>query len=225
MAGTTPRPISGCWSTRARPTPTSAAARVADRNVIGNFTKGIDQYGPGTARTVIQGNLLCISPSGATAGCSVGIDHDFGPRDGLIGGDGPGEGNVIGPTRWEGIELSHGFDRYGDDDTAWRITRQPGHRQLGRVPHGRPLRHALPVGIPPRHRGRDRHPPVGRLPATTSSRATTWPRCSTASGCAAGRPAATQVIGQRRRGVAAGRAGAARRLGHLPQPGPARARR
>ncbi len=100
----------------------------ADRNVIGNYKKGIDQYGPGTSRTIIQGNLLCMSPSGAIATCDVGIDHDFGPRDDLVGGDAPGEANIIGRTRWEGIELSHGFDRYGDDDAAWRIT---GNRIIG----------------------------------------------------------------------------------------------
>jgi hypothetical protein len=58
----------------------------------------------------------------------VGLDHDFGPRDDLIGGDAPGERNIIGPTRWEGVELSHGWDRYGDDDAAWRIT---GNRVIG----------------------------------------------------------------------------------------------
>ena len=81
-----------------------------------------------TRGTVIQGNLLCIAPGGATAECSVGMDHDFGPRDGLIGGDGPGELNVIGPTRWEGIELSHGWDPDGGDDSPWRIT---GNRIIG----------------------------------------------------------------------------------------------
>ena len=100
----------------------------ADRNVIGNFTKAIDQYGRGTRGTVIQGNLLCIAPGGQEAECSVGVDHDFGPRDGLIGGDGPGELNVIGPTRWEGIELSHGWSPDGGNDSPWRIT---GNRVIG----------------------------------------------------------------------------------------------
>ncbi len=104
-----------------------SAAR-ADRNVIGNFIKAIDQYGRGTRDSIIQGNLLCIAPGGGKAECSVGVDHDFGPRDGLIGGDEPGERNIIGPTRWEGIELSHGWDPDGGDDSPWRIT---GNRIVG----------------------------------------------------------------------------------------------
>ena len=100
----------------------------ADRNVIGNYIKAIDQYGRGTRGSVIQGNLLCIAPGGGKAECSVGIDHDFGPRDGLIGGDEVGARNVIGPTRWEGIELSHGWDPDGGDDSPWRIT---GNRIIG----------------------------------------------------------------------------------------------
>ncbi len=95
---------------------------LADRNVIGNMKKGIDHYGPGTHGTVVQGNQLCISPRGATALCWVGVDHDFGPQHGLVGGAAPGEGNVIGPTVWEGIELSHGWDRQtGKATSRWRV--------------------------------------------------------------------------------------------------------
>lgn len=99
------------------------SAALEDRNVIGNMKKGIDHYGPGTHGTVVQGNLLCIAPSGRKAGCNVGIDHDFGPQQGLVGGGEPGEGNTIGPTRWEGIELSHGFDRStGKPTKRWRVS-------------------------------------------------------------------------------------------------------
>lgn len=83
----------------------------ADKNVIGNATEGIDNYGPGTNGNIIQGNQLCIRPSGfGTATCSTAIDHNFGPKNDVIGGDGPGEKNVIGPTSLQAIEYSHGWN-------------------------------------------------------------------------------------------------------------------
>jgi hypothetical protein len=83
---------------------------LADRNIIGNFQVGIDAYGPGTGGNVITSNVLCIGPSGATALCATGIDHDFGPKNVVIGGDGPNERNISGPTLLQGIEYSHGWD-------------------------------------------------------------------------------------------------------------------
>ena len=54
----------------------------------------------------------CASdPTGARAPCSTGIDHNFGPKNDLIGGDGQYERNVIGPTYLQGIEYSHGWDQ------------------------------------------------------------------------------------------------------------------
>jgi CSLREA domain-containing protein len=86
-------------------------ADLADRNVIGNAAKAIDLYGPGTDGNVIQDNQLCIGPSGFTAAtCNTGIDHDFGPKNGLIGGTGVNERNIIGPTQLQGIEYSHGWN-------------------------------------------------------------------------------------------------------------------
>jgi len=94
----------------------------ADRNVIGRATKAIFLYGPGNAGTAIQNNVLCMSPSGARATCSTGIDHDFGPKNGLIGGSGTNERNVTGPTLLNGVELSHGWDPDGvDTSTKWQI--------------------------------------------------------------------------------------------------------
>ena len=94
-----------------------------DRNVIGRATHAIDLYGPGTNGNVIQNNLLCTTPSGTgTAQCSTGIDHNFGPKDGLIGGTGPNERNIIGRTMLQGIEYSHGWDRDGvDTGTTWQV--------------------------------------------------------------------------------------------------------
>ena len=94
------------------PTTTSLARQLADRNVIGNFKHAEESSGPGTDYNVTQNNVLCIRPGGfGRATCSTAIDHNFGPKHNLIGGSGPNEKNVIGPTTLEGnIELSHGFD-------------------------------------------------------------------------------------------------------------------
>jgi CSLREA domain-containing protein len=84
---------------------------LADRNVIGNFQKGVDSYGPGTDFNVIQNNVFCIGPSGFTkATCNTGVDHDFGPKNELLGGFGTNERNVFGPTLFQGIEYSHGWN-------------------------------------------------------------------------------------------------------------------
>ena len=83
---------------------------LADRNVIGNYDKGVYGYGPGADHNIVQNNDICISPTGATAICSTGIDFDFGPKSWLVGGSDPGDQNVIGPTSLNGIELSHGWD-------------------------------------------------------------------------------------------------------------------
>jgi CSLREA domain-containing protein len=72
-------------------------SNLADRNVIGNYTHPIDFYGPTTRANFVQGNVLCMTPSGmATAYCATGIDHNFGPKDNLEGGPNPGDRNVIG---------------------------------------------------------------------------------------------------------------------------------
>ena len=93
---------------------------LADRNVIGYAVKGIDQYGPGDNNNVIQNNVVCMTPTGAPATCSTGIDHDFGPKGTQIGGFDTNERNVIGPTLLNGIEISHGWDPdHKDTTTKW----------------------------------------------------------------------------------------------------------
>ena len=82
----------------------------ADRNVVGNMDKALYEYGPGTDGNVLQNNVLCIRPNGSPATCATAIDLDFGPKSTLIGGTGANERNVLGPTRLNGIELSHGWD-------------------------------------------------------------------------------------------------------------------
>lgn len=107
-------------------------AALADRNVMGNYSIGVDVYGTGTNANIIQGNQFCIRPSGTTtATCAVGIDHNFGPKNGLIGGAGAGERNVIGPTWLQGIEYSHGWNPSGPrgaTDPTWEIS---GNRSIG----------------------------------------------------------------------------------------------
>jgi len=93
-----------------------------DRNVSGRATHAIDLYGPGTNGNVIQNNLLCTTPSGTgTAQCSTGIDHNHGPKNGIIGGTNPSERNIIGRTTLNGIEYSHGWDPAGADHLTWQI--------------------------------------------------------------------------------------------------------
>jgi CSLREA domain-containing protein len=97
------------------------APTLADRNVAGRQQKSLYMYGPGTDYNVLQNNFLCMTPSGmATATCSTGIDHDFGPKHTEDGGTGPLERNVIGGTTLNGIEISHGWNPNGADvDDTW----------------------------------------------------------------------------------------------------------
>ncbi len=103
---------------------------LADRNVIGNFPVGVDVYGPGTDGTTFQNNQFCISPSGARATCNVGIDHNFGPKRNLIGGSGANERNVFGPTNYQGIELSHGYNPSVQPDTDFSLPYQINDHQI-----------------------------------------------------------------------------------------------
>ena len=102
---------------------------LADRNVIGNFDKAVYSNGPGTNNNTIQNNVMCIKPDGATAICQTGIDFDFGPKNNLVGGSNPNEGNVVGPTCCNSVELSHGWDPAGiDTSSKWLIS---GNRIIG----------------------------------------------------------------------------------------------
>ncbi len=105
----------------------------ADRNVTGNAAHGIEMYGRGVTGNTIQNNLVCMEPSGVVyAQCSTGIDHNFGPKNGLIGGTGPNERNVIGRTGLQGIEISHGWNpalgSANGGSIDWQLN---GHRIIG----------------------------------------------------------------------------------------------
>lgn len=88
---------------------------LADRNIIGSSTWGIDHYGPGTDSNAIQNNDFCMTPAGGRASCQTAIDYNFGPKDNLVGGFGNNEKNVTGPTSLNGVEISHGWDPDGND--------------------------------------------------------------------------------------------------------------
>lgn len=83
----------------------------ADRNVVsGCAHRGINISYVGSNRNVVQGNLVGLSPDGsrALANRAHGIDVNYAAQDNLIGGTGPGEGNVSSGNIGSGVEVSHG---------------------------------------------------------------------------------------------------------------------
>ena len=91
--------------------------------------------------TSTQNNVFCIRPDGGTATCSTGIDHNFGPKNGLIGGNGTNELNVFGPTQLPGRRVlarlgSHPPVGHRHQDHL-PDQQQPAHRQLARLPRRR----------------------------------------------------------------------------------------
>ncbi len=105
---------------------------LADRNIMGNGKDGVDHYGPGTNGNISQNNVFCINPYGGDAACSAAEDHNFGPKFGLIGGNGPNERNVVGHTLLQAIEYSHGWNPKlpprADNSTKYQIN---GNRLIG----------------------------------------------------------------------------------------------
>jgi hypothetical protein len=102
---------------------------LADRNVIASVFDGINSYGPGTDGNAFRNNLMCTRPGGGTAACGVAIDHNFGPKENITGGDGPHEGNITGSSSLQGIEYSHGWDpAHSDTSTTWQVN---GNRAIG----------------------------------------------------------------------------------------------
>ena len=94
-----------------------SAAR-ADRNVVsGCAHRGINISYAGSNRNVVQGNLVGLSPDGsrALANRAHGIDVNYAAQDNLIGGAGPGEGNVSSGNVGSGVEISHGAGNRRND--------------------------------------------------------------------------------------------------------------
>jgi CSLREA domain-containing protein len=103
---------------------------LADRDVFGSWDAAIDEYGAGTDYNVIQNNVFCIQPNGGIAQCRIGVDHNFGPKNDLIGGSDPNDLNVFGPTRSQAVEYSHGWDQTLPWGTDTKITYQINNNRL-----------------------------------------------------------------------------------------------
>ncbi len=103
---------------------------LADRNLIGSWATGVNHYGAGTDYNVTQDNVFCINPAGGTAECGTGVDHNFGPKNGLIGGTGPNELNVFGPSSLQAVEYSHGWDPSLPPRTDTKTTYQINNNRL-----------------------------------------------------------------------------------------------
>jgi titin len=85
----------------------SASPGRAPGNVIsGNRSSGVLVSGPSATGNLLQGNLIGTDSSGLTAlpNASSGVTVDSAP-DNLIGGDQPGDGNVIAANRSFGVFL------------------------------------------------------------------------------------------------------------------------
>jgi hypothetical protein len=90
---------------------TGTAADVADRNIIsGCAHRGVIVTFTGAVKNRVQNNVVGLTPDGsaALANRSHGVDVNYGAQDTLIGGYGPGEGNVLSGNRQSGAEVSHG---------------------------------------------------------------------------------------------------------------------
>jgi CSLREA domain-containing protein len=103
---------------------------LADRNLIGNWTAGVDNYGAGTDYNTYQNNVFSINPAGGTASSLTAIDHNFGPKNELIGGTDPNDLNVFGTTQYQGVEYSHGWDRTLPWGTDTKTTYQINNNRL-----------------------------------------------------------------------------------------------
>lgn len=89
----------------------------AERNVIsGNPKNGIATFNGGTDKNVVIGNLIGLAPDGKRrlANLSHGIDINSHSSNNIIGGNAPGERNVISGNDAEGVEISHGQRTVGN---------------------------------------------------------------------------------------------------------------
>ena len=87
----------------------------ADRNVVsGNARRGVVMKGAGTSYNRVINNIVGLGPAGnkRLANIRHGIDVNTGSTNNRIGGTQPGERNVVSGNTDDGIEVSHGTDRY-----------------------------------------------------------------------------------------------------------------
>jgi hypothetical protein len=80
------------------------------RNVIsGNGDRGVGMFDDGTDSNIVQNNVIGLRPDGSARlpNRSHGVDLNWDASDNLIGGSGPGAGNVISGNQKSGVEISH----------------------------------------------------------------------------------------------------------------------
>jgi parallel beta-helix repeat protein len=77
-----------------------------ERNVISGGGVGVGILGSGTDGNVVKGNFIGTNASGTAAvPNSLGVQIDWGAQGNIIGGSGPGEGNVISGNQSEGVRI------------------------------------------------------------------------------------------------------------------------
>jgi titin len=87
---------------------TVGGTTLAARNVISGNYYGVVIGNPGTSGNVVQGNLIGVSVNGRTALANtfVGLGVTDGATNNLIGGTGPGAGNLVSANLQYGIFLT-----------------------------------------------------------------------------------------------------------------------
>lgn len=83
----------------------------AERNVIsGNASHGISLYYEGTERNRMVNNIIGLGPKGdkRLSNLRQGIDINSDASNNVVGGNTPGERNVISGNNWMAVEISHG---------------------------------------------------------------------------------------------------------------------
>ncbi len=83
---------------------------LAGRNVLsGNQRSGAHVTGEGTGFNIFVNNIIGLAPDGTRRlrNLAHGVDHDQGARDGVYGGTGALERNVVSGNNLVGIELAH----------------------------------------------------------------------------------------------------------------------
>jgi len=77
-----------------------------DGNVVSGGGLGVGILGSGTDGNVVKGNFIGTNASGTAAvPNSVGVQIGSGAQGNIIGGSGPGEGNVISGNQFEGVRI------------------------------------------------------------------------------------------------------------------------
>jgi titin len=104
----------GNWASGIRLDPSASYNRIGgstpqERNIISGNGLGVYLFGPGIVGNIVSGNYIGTDILGTNAlgkGTAAGIGIEDGPRDTVIGGTNPGEGNVISGNEGGGIGIA-----------------------------------------------------------------------------------------------------------------------